>query len=156
VMELPARLLERLLTRWPHGVLGTRGPSDRPHLVPVVFVPMDGRIWIPVDHKPKRHRRLQRLANISRDPRCTLLLERFDSAFEQLWWVRLDAGGEVVELEAARGERLRRALAAKHAPYAGRALPGDPPTAIALDVQRVVPWAPAGATAIEASLDALE
>ena len=151
-MELPAELRERLLARWPHGVLGTAGAQGRPHLVPVVFAPLDGRVWIPVDDKPKRHRRLQRLVNVEREPRCTLLLERFDPAFEHLWWVRLDARAEAVALDAAETERLRAALAAKYPVYAGRSLPGDPATAMALDVERVAAWSVGGAETIEADL----
>lgn len=50
-----------------------------------------------VDDKPKTTRRLQRLENIRRDPRVTLLVDEYDEDWSNLWWVRADGQARVVE-----------------------------------------------------------
>lgn len=75
--------------------LGTVGPAG-PHLVPVVFAVAGDRIYTAIDHKPKRTRRLQRLANIERDPHVSLLADEYDEDWARLWWVRADGTADVV------------------------------------------------------------
>jgi PPOX class probable F420-dependent enzyme len=51
-----------------------------------------------VDHKPKTTRRLRRLANIERDPRVTVLADRYDDAdWTALWWVRARGRARIVD-----------------------------------------------------------
>ena len=48
--------------------LATTDPDGRPHLVPIVFV-LDGQtLYSAVDAKPKRSRRLRRVANARERP----------------------------------------------------------------------------------------
>jgi PPOX class probable F420-dependent enzyme len=71
--------------------LATAGP----HIVPVCFV-LDGDvIWSAVDAKPKRTRALQRLENIARDPRVSLLVDHYEDDWSQLWWARADGVARV-------------------------------------------------------------
>lgn len=72
------------------GRLSTLGTSGAPTLVPFCFV-LDGeRIYSAVDHKPKRTRRLQRLANAAHDPRVSVLVDHYEEDWDRLWWVRAD------------------------------------------------------------------
>jgi hypothetical protein len=53
--------------------LATIDPDGRPHLVPIVFV-LDGQsLYSAVDAKPKRSRRLRRVANARERPAVTSL-----------------------------------------------------------------------------------
>lgn len=84
-----------------------------PHLVPVVFVHLDGVIWMPVDDKPKKHLQLKRLKNIRHNPQVSLLIDHYEDSWQTLWWVRIDAQATLVNNNAT----AIRALAAKYAPY---------------------------------------
>jgi len=87
--------------------LATIRPDGAPHLVPVVFVLEGDTVWLVVDEKSKRHRRLQRLVNIRAEPRVSLLVDSYDEDWSRLWWVRADGRarivGEGLELERAAG-----------------------------------------------------
>ncbi len=80
-------------------------------MVPVIFTMTgDDRIVIAVDSKPKRSRRLRRVANIEADPRVSLLVDQYDEDWRRLWWVRADGRASVREridsaVEAAHRER---------------------------------------------------
>ncbi len=85
-----------------HGTLGTVHPDRGVDAVPVVFVVVDGQVVVPIDTvKAKAGRRLQRLANVERDPRIVLLVDRYDDDWSRLWWVRVHA--EAVEVDASPG-----------------------------------------------------
>jgi PPOX class probable F420-dependent enzyme len=95
------------------GVLGTVDAERGVHLVPVVFVIVDGRLAVPIDSvKPKSTTLLRRATNVTRDPRASLLVDHRSDDWHQLWWVRAD-------LRAARpgDEAWREALAHKYPTY---------------------------------------
>lgn len=87
-------------------------PDGAPHVVPVVFALDGDTVWLVVDEKPKRHRRLQRLVNVEVEPRVSLLVDSYDEDWSHLWWVRADGRARVVdegpELEHAVGLLLDR------------------------------------------------
>ncbi len=84
-----------------HGVLGTVHPDRGVDLVPVVYaVAEDRTIFIPVDTvKAKASTRLQRVENIRLDPRCALLVDDYDDAWDRLWWVRITGEGREAKLD---------------------------------------------------------
>jgi PPOX class probable F420-dependent enzyme len=98
------------------GRLATVGRDGQPHVVPVTFALVDERVVTAVDHKPKRTTELQRLRNVAHEPRVTLLVDRYDDDWSQLWWVRLDATAEVVRDEPTR-TALTAPLVAKYPQY---------------------------------------
>jgi hypothetical protein len=51
--------------------------SRPPHLVPVTFAVDGDTVYTAVDAKPKRSRRLRRLANIEADPAVALLADHY-------------------------------------------------------------------------------
>ena len=92
--------------------LATISPDGRPHLVPVVFV-LDGQtLYSAVDAKPKRSRRLRRLANARERPDVTVLVDHYEDDWGRLWWVSLrgqQAGRSVSPSPRARARVRKRA-----------------------------------------------
>jgi PPOX class probable F420-dependent enzyme len=119
--------------------LATVRPDGAPHLVPVVFVSEGDTVWLVVDEKPKRHRRLQRLVNIREEPRLSLIVDEYDEDWSHLWWVRADGRARIIdgglEFERAAGLLLRKYPQERPQPPKGPAL--------AVDVERWRRW-PAG------------
>jgi PPOX class probable F420-dependent enzyme len=89
-----------------------------------------------VDRKKKRTARLQRLANVARDPRVTVLVDHYEEDWNSLWWVRL--AGHAAELdEGGETELALRLLAAKYPRYAE--LPPIGPV-LRIEVRRWTGW----------------
>lgn len=135
-----------LLARWPVARLATLGPDAQPTLVPVVFAPSGGRLWIPVDGKAKRGGELARVANVRREPRVALLLDHYAPDWSVLWWLRVDARAEVVEgADAAGVPEAVAALRAKYPQYATTPLFREgTPTLLALSALRMRSWTASG------------
>ncbi len=107
-------------------------------LVPFVFAfDPAGRLVSAVDHKPKRHQRLQRLDNIGANPAVTILADHYDEDWSQLWWVR--ARGDAVVIEPGEGgyDEAVDALVAKYRHYDDRRPTGP---AVAVTLREVTGW----------------
>lgn len=119
--------------------LATVRPDGAPHVLPVVFALDGDAVWLVVDEKPKRHRRLQRLVNVGAEPRVSLLVDSYDEDWSRLWWVRADGRARVVdggpELERAVGLLLDRY------PQEREQLPKGP--ALEVEVERWRHWSAA-------------
>jgi PPOX class probable F420-dependent enzyme len=100
--------------------LATVDPSGAPHLVPVVFAVADDTVFTAVDGKPKSTQRLKRLANITANPRVSLLVDHYDDDWTQLWWIRADGLAEVIDHH----DRARELLRAKYSQYEQVSLDG--------------------------------
>lgn len=125
--------------------LSTIDPTGRPRLVPCCYVLVDDVVWSPLDEKPKAvddPRRLGRVRDIARDPRVTLLVDRWSEDWSQLAWVRIEGRAEVVESEPG----IVAALRAKYPQYSAHDLESRPMIAIA--VERMTSWA-ASATEVD-------
>ena len=132
--ELPGRFASRPVAR-----LSTVRPDGAPHVVPVVFALVEDTMYSAVDAKPKRTSRLQRLANIRAEPRCALLVDHYEEDWSQLWWVRADGRGVVID-EPPPDHPGLRALAERHPQY--RAQPPSGPL-IVVTVDRWSGWSSA-------------
>jgi PPOX class probable F420-dependent enzyme len=142
-VELPSTRVEteewqwRLLLESRVARLGTISSDGRPHLVPVVYAVVEEGIAIAIDEKPKRSTRLARLGNIERDPRVTLLIDRYDDDWSQLAWVRVDGMATVLE----RGDQYPEALAALRGRYPQhQAMALEELPLIVIEAERVVGW----------------
>jgi PPOX class probable F420-dependent enzyme len=142
-MELSRGAIEHLLGTWPVARLATLRADGSPALVPVVFAHSAGRLWLPVDGKPKRGGELARLANVRRDPRVALLLDQYESDWSGLWWLRVDGRAEPVAAGEPGFDAAVTALAKKYPQYEHVPLlqPGVPPTLIAVTPERLTSWA---------------
>lgn len=142
----------RLLAGARVGHLGTAGADGRPHLVPCTFALAHGGtageasrvdvIYNAVDRKPKRTTNLRRLANVTENPAVTLLVDHYDDTdWTQLWWVRADGTGRVLDPGTEEAGRAFALLVERYPQYRD-APPGGP--VLAIDVQRWSGWAAAG------------
>ena len=117
--------------------LATIRPDGAPHLVPVVFVVQGDTVWLMVDEKPKRHRRLQRLVNVRAEPRVSVLVDQYDEDWSRLWWVRADGRARIV----GAGPLLDRALDRLLVKYPQECEQPPRGPALAVEVQRWRAWA---------------
>jgi PPOX class probable F420-dependent enzyme len=118
--------------------LATVGAEEAPQQVPFCFV-LDGdsdTLYSAVDDKPKRTHRLQRLRNVARRPRVSVLVDHYEEDWSRLWWVRLD--GRARELEPGdESERAVDLLAGKYPQYR-QSRPSGP--VLRIDVHRWSCW----------------
>lgn len=129
--------LRRRFASSPVARLATVRPDGAPHLVPVVFAVSGDTVWSAVDAKPKRSARLARLRNVRHEPRCCLLVDRYDDDWTRLWWVRADGSADVEDDPDPAHPGLL-ALADRHPQY--RAAPPDGPL-LTVTVERWSGWA---------------
>jgi PPOX class probable F420-dependent enzyme len=125
------------------GHLATLAGEQAVHLVPCCFAlePTADRWYWVVDGKPKRTLALRRLANLAAHPAATLVVDHWDEDWSQLWWVRLDGRGRVLDDGSPDDRRARELLAAKYAQYRADPPPG---AAVAVDVVGWRWWSASG------------
>jgi PPOX class probable F420-dependent enzyme len=127
------------------GRMATVTRSNRPHVVPFVFVLVehgDARVayWA-VDHKPKRSADLKRIRNLEANPAVEFVVDGYEEDWGRLWWVRCSGTARVVDSESERRSALR-ALGEKYPQY--EVDPPDGPV-VAIDIDAIRSWD--GATA---------
>jgi PPOX class probable F420-dependent enzyme len=118
--------------------LATADAEGRPHLVPVVFAVRDDTVYSAVDAKPKRTTSLRRLANIAANPAVSLLVDHYEDDWEQLWWVRADGRGRVLDGSVSEAVRAIELLRER---YPQQRATG---AVLAVDVERWSGWAADG------------
>ena len=131
--------MNALLKEQPVARLATVDRRGRPHVVPVVFAYAAGRIYTPLDLKPKSvpPQRLQRVRNILANPHVQVLVDRYDEDWRRLAYVQLRGRADLI----AAGAEYRRAiglLERKYSQYAALPLRGRP--VIRVVVERTVSW----------------
>ena len=117
--------------------LATADAAGRPHVVPVCFAYLDGRIYVAIDEKPKRSLRLQRLRNIEENPQVSLVFDRYVEDWSRLAWVMVHGTAAVV-LNGPEHERAVAVLRGRYLQYQSMALEGRP--VISISVERASSW----------------
>jgi PPOX class probable F420-dependent enzyme len=115
--------------------LATVDARGHPHLVPIVFALARETIYSVVDAKPKRTTQLRRLQNVASNPWASVLVDHYDEAdWSELWWVRADGTGRVLDLADAEARGAVELLAKRH--------PQQQATGpvLAIDVERWSSW----------------
>jgi PPOX class probable F420-dependent enzyme len=121
-------------------VLATLAGDGSVDLVPIVFHADAPRLYLAVDDvKPKSTLHLGRLVNLARDPRVTVLADRYDDDWAQLWWVRAKGTAAIVTA-TPEADRALDGLAATYSAYVERRPPGD---VVRIDVAEVRGWSAA-------------
>jgi PPOX class probable F420-dependent enzyme len=128
--------LRRRFATGPVARLASVRPDGQPHVVPVVFALVGNIVYTAIDAKPKSTQRLQRLVNLESDPRCALLVDRYDDDWSQLWWVRADGVASIRDGDLASDGVA--ALTTRYVQYRRQAPPGP---VIAIRVTRWTGWA---------------
>jgi PPOX class probable F420-dependent enzyme len=70
-------------------IVATHGPRGWPHVMPLWYVVRDGEIWI------WTYAKSQKVRNLERDPRATLLVETGDE-YRELRGVQIEAEAELI------------------------------------------------------------
>ena len=129
----------------PRAVLATTRPDGRPRLVPVCFA-LDGEALVTaIDEKPKASpdpRRLGRVRDILERPAVSLLVDRWESDWSRLAWMRIDGNARLVEPDAPGHDSAVSALRERYAPYRSMALERLP--IISIEPRHVVGWGDLG------------
>jgi PPOX class probable F420-dependent enzyme len=125
--RLAGKRIAHLATIWPDG---------RPHVVPITFAVVGGKIVTAIDQKPKRTRDLQRLANIEANRIASVLVDHYEEDWERLWWVRVD-GPASIHHDGDLFEEGISALEGKYPQYSKRTPEGP---LIAVSQDQVVSW----------------
>jgi PPOX class probable F420-dependent enzyme len=126
-------------------VLATIAPDGAPRVVPICFV-LDGEgsvLYSPLDAKPKAvadPHELARVRDIQRDPRVTILVDRWDEDWTRLGWLRCHGTASMLEPAGPASEHARgaAALRTKYPQYDSHDLGARPIIRIVLE--RATGW----------------
>jgi PPOX class probable F420-dependent enzyme len=108
--------------------LATLDADGRAHVVPIVFALRGDTLYSAVDAKPKRSRTLRRIENARERPDVTVLVDRYDEDWTQLWWVRIRGRARVLD-EGDEAAAAIETLTAKYPQYRDEP-PGVPVLAV--------------------------
>ncbi len=134
-MQLNPQQLSHVLAAWPVARFASVGEQGQPHLIPIVFVYVDGVIHSPIDGKPKRGGTLQRLRNVARHASASVLLDHYDVNWQRLWWLRINGSATVesaVRDSTIDFDRIARELCTKYPQYRSVDVYRDTPTLLCL------------------------
>ena len=102
--------------------LATASKDAAPHVVPVVFAVVDGKIYIPVDGKQKKDvERLKRLDNIRENAQVSFLVDHYEDDWAKLGFALIFGNARIIhaEADAAAYEKAAALLREKYAQYRG-------------------------------------
>jgi len=120
--------------------LATADQYARPHVIPIVFVVREGRLYFPLDRKPKRDddwHLLRRVRNIETNGRVSIVVDRYDEDWTKLAWVLIEGVAAILETGEERDGAVRE-LAMKYDQYGAEGLEGRP--VVRVVIERTVQW----------------
>jgi PPOX class probable F420-dependent enzyme len=128
--------------------LATADAAGEPHVVPIVFVVVDGRLYSPLDAKPKRvaGTRLRRVRNLQANPRAAVVVDRYAEDWTRLGYVLWRGPARLIEA-GAEAERARAALRAKYPQYRAGPLHLAEAPLIVVEAAQVTTWGHLGDSA---------
>lgn len=135
----PPAAVERFVREHRVARLATVDEHGRPHMVPICYTYSRGRLYTPVDLKPKAvaPEGLRRVRNILANPRVQVLIDDYDEDWSRLAFVQLRGTAALLH-EGAEHRRAVRLLERKYPQYQALPLAGRPIIEVA--VERVVAW----------------
>lgn len=128
------------LDRQRSGRLATVDPGGQPHAVPICYALVDGRLYTPIDEKPKAGdpRSLRRIRNVLANPRVCLVVDHYeDDDWSRLAWLQVRGLAHLVE-DADERARALAALRERYRQYQSMALEGLP--LLRITPTRLVGW----------------
>ncbi|HLT19249.1 MAG TPA: TIGR03668 family PPOX class F420-dependent oxidoreductase [Thermomicrobiales bacterium] len=120
------------------GRLATASAGGEPHVIPCVYVLLDGALYSIVDEKPKSGRRLQRLRNIDATGRAALVVDRYDEDWSQLAFVLIRGPATTITNADPRYAPALAALREKYPQYREMSL--EDSEMVMLEAERWVAW----------------
>jgi PPOX class probable F420-dependent enzyme len=111
-------------------------------IVPIVFAYAAGRIYFPIDQKPKTTTtKLRRLENISKNPHVTLLIDDYSEDWRKLSYVLIYAVARLLSTSQKEEKRLALKLLKKKYPQYqdNHLLPPTSPV-VSMRIGRIVTW----------------
>jgi PPOX class probable F420-dependent enzyme len=120
--------------------LATADQYARPHVIPIVFVVREGRLYFPLDRKPKRDddwHLLRRVRNIETNGRVSIVIDRYDEDWTKLAWVLIEGVATILETGEERDGAVGE-LAMKYEQYGADGLEGRP--VVRVVIERTVQW----------------
>jgi len=119
--------------------LGTVDENGRPHVVPIVFVYADERLYTPIDKKPKSvaPEGLQRVQNILHNEQVQILIHDYDDDWSRLGYVQLRGRAELLK-SGYEHRRALRHLERKYPQYSDLPLAGC--LIIKVSIERTLIW----------------
>jgi coenzyme F420-0:L-glutamate ligase/coenzyme F420-1:gamma-L-glutamate ligase len=120
--------------------LATANAEGTPHVVPVCFAMLGGRVYIALDEKPKRvdPMALRRVRNLLERPEADLLVDRYSEQWSELGFVRMHCTSRIVAPDDLRHPEAVAALRERYAQYTSMDLASHP--IIELTLSRVTSW----------------
>jgi len=123
------------------GRLATADAAGRPHAVPVVFVWSRGRLYLPIDAKPKGDpRRLRRVRNIRENPRVALLVDHYEEDWGRLGFLLVRGRAALLEGGGPEQEEAERLLREKYPQYRALPVSAEPGLMIRIDLEGRAAW----------------
>jgi PPOX class probable F420-dependent enzyme len=120
------------------GRLATAGAGAEPHVIPCVYVLLEGALYSVVDEKPKSGRRLLRLRNIDATGRAALVVDHYDEDWSQLAYVLIRGPAGTITSDDPRYAPALDALRAKYPQYREMSL--EDSEMVALEAERWAAW----------------
>ncbi|MCZ6501524.1 MAG: hypothetical protein O6945_03305, partial [Gammaproteobacteria bacterium] len=126
--------------------LSTLNVDGSPHQIPIVFTWHAGCFWSPIDGKPKQKVQPTRVQNAIANPVASLLIDKYDDDWTQLWWIRADLEITVVQLDEADTETLKivrqvkTKLEEKYLQYGSTPVLREPATILAMRPTALTSW----------------
>jgi PPOX class probable F420-dependent enzyme len=105
--------------------LATVDALGQPLVIPICFA-FDGKeFFSPIDEKPKRTTRLQRLRNIAENPKVSLIIDRYTEDWRRLAYLLIRGSAKIL-LRGARHRRGVYLLRRKYPQYRSMAINDRP------------------------------
>ncbi len=121
--------------------LATADASGQPHVVPITFALVGGRLYTALDAKPKRvaGRQLKRVRNLLENPRVAVVVDHYAEDWSRLGYVLVSGSARLL---AAGPETVAplAALRARYPQYAENPAHLAAATLIEVIPERVVVW----------------
>ncbi len=125
--------------------LATADARGQPHVVPITFALVDGRLYSALDAKPKRvaGRQLKRVRNLLENPRAAVVVDYYAEDWSRLGYVLLSGRARLLDAGPEATAALA-ALRARYPQYAAHPAHLAAATLIVLEPERVVVWGQLG------------
>src|SRR5262249_50449905 len=121
--------------------LATADAGGQPHVLPITFALLDGRLYSALDAKPKRvaGRQVRRVQNIQENPRVSVVVDHYAEDWSRLGYVLLVGTAHLLE-SGDEADAGRAALRARYPQYVANPHHLANAPLIVVEPHRVVRW----------------